>query len=80
MKFRTGVIIGFGVGYVLGAKAGKERYEQIARAAAIVANNPPIRQLLDESKTLADQGSFRARETMSDQLRDVSETIRDRAG
>ena len=80
MKFRTGVILGFAAGYVLGAKAGRERYEQIGRAAAVVANNPPIRRLLDESKTLADQGTFKARESMSDQLRDVSGTIRDKAG
>ena len=34
MKFRTGLVVGIGVGYVLGARAGRERYEQIKRAAA----------------------------------------------
>lgn len=29
MRFRTGLIVGLGVGYYLGAKAGRERYEQI---------------------------------------------------
>ena len=29
MKFKSGVLLGFGAGYVLGAKAGKERYQQI---------------------------------------------------
>ncbi|MFZ4516330.1 MAG: hypothetical protein ACOYN3_08470 [Acidimicrobiia bacterium] len=29
MRFRTGVIIGLAVGYYLGTRAGRERYEQI---------------------------------------------------
>lgn len=29
MKLRIGLVIGFGVGYYLGAKAGRARYEQI---------------------------------------------------
>ena len=29
MRFRTGLIVGLGVGYYFGAKAGRERYEQI---------------------------------------------------
>ena len=29
MRFRTGVIVGLGLGYYFGAKAGRERYEQI---------------------------------------------------
>ena len=29
MRFRTGLIIGVGVGYYFGTKAGRERYDQI---------------------------------------------------
>ena len=29
MKFRIGLFVGFGVGYYLGARAGRERYEQL---------------------------------------------------
>jgi len=31
MKFRIGLVLGFAVGYYLGAKAGRARYEQIRR-------------------------------------------------
>ncbi len=31
MKFRIGLIIGFGAGYYLGARAGRARYEQMRR-------------------------------------------------
>jgi hypothetical protein len=29
MRFRIGLLVGFGIGYYLGARAGRERYEQI---------------------------------------------------
>jgi hypothetical protein len=29
MGFKTGAVVGFAVGYYLGTKAGRERYEQI---------------------------------------------------
>ena len=31
MRFRLGLAVGFGAGYYLGAKAGRERYEQMNR-------------------------------------------------
>jgi hypothetical protein len=31
MKLRTGLVLGFAVGYYLGAKAGRERYEQLRK-------------------------------------------------
>jgi hypothetical protein len=31
MRFRLGWVTGFGVGYYLGAKAGRQRYEQLNR-------------------------------------------------
>lgn len=32
MRLRLGFLIGFAVGYVLGSRAGRERYEQIMAA------------------------------------------------
>lgn len=31
MRLRLGLIVGFGTGYYLGAKAGRERYQQLRR-------------------------------------------------
>jgi hypothetical protein len=36
-RLRIGLVIGFGVGYYLGTKAGRERYEQLR---ALVARTP----------------------------------------
>ncbi|MEJ2889737.1 hypothetical protein [Actinomycetospora aeridis] len=35
-------LLGAGVGYVLGTRAGRERYEQIARAYRQVADHPSV--------------------------------------
>jgi hypothetical protein len=31
MRFRLGLVLGFGLGYYLGTRAGRERYEQLRR-------------------------------------------------
>jgi len=41
MRARTGVIVGFGLGYYYGARAGRERYEQLDRVLAAVRRSRP---------------------------------------
>lgn len=41
------------IGYVLGAKAGRERYEQIAAQAQKLRQNPTVQQKVDEAKHMA---------------------------
>ena len=38
------ILIAAGIGYVLGAKAGRTRYEQIRSATRRVAGNPQVRK------------------------------------
>jgi hypothetical protein len=42
MRFRTGAIAGFAVGYYLGARAGRERYEQLRRALGALPLGPAV--------------------------------------
>ena len=46
-----------GVGYVLGAKAGRERYEQIKDSAQKIRKNPTVQQKMDEAKTKAQEAA-----------------------
>jgi hypothetical protein len=39
---KTTFVLGFGAGYVLGSKAGRERYEQIRAAARGLQENPAV--------------------------------------
>lgn len=45
--------LGLGVGYVLGAQAGRARYEQIKQAAAKVMERPDVQQALEKARTAA---------------------------
>ena len=46
-------VIALGVGYVLGTRAGRERYEQIKQAAASAAQRPEVQRARDRLKTVA---------------------------
>ena len=47
MGTKTGILIGVGIGYVLGARAGRERYEQIRAGASKVRRFPIVARPLD---------------------------------
>ena len=44
MRYRFVFFTGLGIGFVLGARAGRERYEQLRRAARKIADNPAVQQ------------------------------------
>ncbi len=45
--------LGLGIGYVLGAQAGRARYEQIKQAAAGVMERPEVQQALERARAAA---------------------------
>jgi hypothetical protein len=66
MKFRFGMILGFIAGYVLGAKAGKERYEQIMRAARGFMGTETVQKVTDLGKDYLSNGMTMASERIRD--------------
>jgi hypothetical protein len=42
MRYKLTFAVGFAAGYTLGAKAGRERYEQISRVMRGLAENPAV--------------------------------------
>ena len=42
MRYKLTFAVGFAAGYTLGAKAGRERYEQINRAMRGLSENPAV--------------------------------------
>ena len=47
-------LLGFGAGYVLGARAGRERYEQIRRAWAEAKDDPRLQSVAGIAQARAD--------------------------
>ncbi|MGO1594811.1 MAG: hypothetical protein ACTHW1_11060, partial [Ancrocorticia sp.] len=47
------LIVGGSIGYVLGARAGRGRYEQIAKLASKIWNSNPVSSAKDKAKDAA---------------------------
>ena len=58
MGFKTGLLFGAAAGYVLGAKAGRERYEQIKNWLGSAARSEPLAGLAEKGKALAERLPF----------------------
>jgi hypothetical protein len=65
MKFKSGFLVGLGAGYVLGAKAGEERYQQIVDAAKSLRENPGVQRLTGEVNKTVTVGKDRVSEAAS---------------
>ncbi|MFQ5472161.1 MAG: hypothetical protein ACE5FA_04650 [Dehalococcoidia bacterium] len=75
MKFKTGVLVGLAVGYVLGAKAGRERYDEIMGACRSMCGDPRVKDLAGRAKAAADLAGA----VVGTGLQGASEKIRHRA-
>lgn len=50
MKGKIGLVVGLGAGYVLGSRAGRERYEQIKTQWLKVWNLDPVQEQVEKAK------------------------------
>jgi hypothetical protein len=76
MKLRT--VIAFALGYVLGARAGRDRYEQMRRAYRRATSNEHVRMVIDQGKDIVDASTAQMRGAVADQLAHAGDAIRDR--
>jgi hypothetical protein len=65
------LLAGLAAGYVLGARAGRERYERIAEATRRLAERPEIRELTGKVRAGLGAGLEKAADTASDRLQQV---------
>jgi hypothetical protein len=65
MRFRMGLVVGLGVGYYFGAKAGRERYLQIEQWLRRARESGIGEVAADKAKAVVDLSVERAREALS---------------
>jgi hypothetical protein len=71
MGFKTGLLVGFGVGYVLGTRAGRERYEELKASWDQFVGNPSVQRVVTKGKEVvetAGQRGIRAVEGAADDV------------
>ncbi|HEY3685713.1 MAG TPA: hypothetical protein VGL93_21960 [Streptosporangiaceae bacterium] len=79
MRYRVTFAAGLAVGYVLGARAGRERYEQIKRAARRAADSPAVQAaagvVQQQAAGLAGAARDKAAEKLRLPRRDAEQTV-----
>jgi hypothetical protein len=65
------LLTGLAAGYVLGARAGRERYERIAEATRRLAERPEVRELTGKLRSGLGAGLEKAADTASDRLQQI---------
>jgi len=68
MRYKMTFLVGFGVGYTLGARAGRERYEQIRRTARGLSENPAVQSAAGVLQAQASNLVGSARDKVMDKL------------
>ncbi|MDQ3940691.1 MAG: hypothetical protein M3238_04985 [Actinomycetota bacterium] len=70
---RLGFLIGFGAGYVLGAKAGTQRYDQLRRLYDNLLASSAFRQATGKAKDAVGTGLGQAKDLASEGVQKVKE-------
>jgi uncharacterized protein YgiB involved in biofilm formation len=70
--------VGFGAGYVLGAKAGNERYEQLRRLYDNLVSSPSFQQATGKAKGAVGTGLEQAKEKASESVSKVTDAVKER--
>jgi hypothetical protein len=68
MRNRLIFLTGVGIGYVLGARAGRQRYEQLVRAGRKLKENPTVQETAGILQAQAGELISTAKGTVSDKL------------
>ncbi len=78
MRVKLGFLVGFGAGYVLGAKAGTDRYEQLRRLYGNLISSPEFRQASDRAKEAVGTGLEQAKGAATEGASKVKGAVMDR--
>lgn len=68
MRYKATFLLGFAAGYTLGAKAGRERYEQIRRTASSLSENPAVQSAAGIVQAKATRVAASAKEKVVEKL------------
>ena len=72
------LLVAAAVGYVLGSRAGRERYEQIKSGARRLSQNPKVQRVAHKAQDAAAQQAAAAAEVAKDKVSSAASTAADK--
>ena len=70
MAGKLSLLVGFGAGYVLGARAGRERYDQIAGRAREVWRDPRVQEKAGQAQQIVKERAGQAQQVVKEKVGD----------
>ena len=80
MRYRFVFIVGLGVGFVLGARAGRERYEQLVKLTRKAKDSPAVQQAAGAVQAQAAGIVKTTKGKVSERVPKLTESARSKAG
>jgi hypothetical protein len=78
MGFKGGIVVGFGLGYVLGARAGRNRYEELKRYWQGLMGSPTVRQATAKTREAAGEQAKRSLHVVQKGVEKAGTAVRER--
>jgi len=79
MRFKATLLAGFAAGFVAGARAGRERYEQMMKAGRKVAENPTVQKATRAAGVKATELTKVAKDKAATRVPKLTETAKNSA-
>ncbi|MFD5509228.1 YtxH domain-containing protein [Streptomyces sp. NPDC059761] len=88
MRYKVTFVVGLALGYVLGTRAGRERYEQLRKSMREISQNPAVRNAAESAGHAGREYAGKAYAAVSHKVCDAMPAslagrvrgLRDRAG
>ncbi|MEU6824757.1 YtxH domain-containing protein [Streptomyces atriruber] len=79
MRYRLTFVAGLALGYVLGTRAGRERYEQLKKSAREISQNPAVRNTVESATQQGREVAGKAFHSVSEKVGDkMPDSVADR--
>ena len=75
---KLGVIVGAGVGYVLGARAGRGRYEQIEAQAKRLWSDPRVQEKKSQAQAVAQEKAGQAQQAAQHKASQAQDKVQEK--
>ena len=76
MRYKATFLVGLAIGFVVGTRAGRERYEQMKKAATQVAQSPPVQKATQTAGAKATELTKAAKDQAAARVPKLTETAK----